>query len=107
MATLSVLKFNDPYGADRVLLALQGLQEREMINLEDAAVVSCLKATRSQPPASYRAPQAQVLWAERSGVFCLGSSSLCPSSGLRSGLGWAHSLGRWRTSESTTTSSSR
>ena len=40
MATLSVLKFNDPYGADRVLLALQGLQEREMITLEDAAVVS-------------------------------------------------------------------
>jgi uncharacterized membrane protein len=29
MATLSVLKFNDPYGADRVLLALQGLQEQE------------------------------------------------------------------------------
>jgi uncharacterized membrane protein len=40
MATLSVLKFNDPYGADRVLIALQGLQEREMITLEDAAVVS-------------------------------------------------------------------
>ena len=40
MATLSVLKFNDPYGADRVLLALQGLQEQQMINLEDAAVVS-------------------------------------------------------------------
>jgi uncharacterized membrane protein len=40
MATLSVLKFNDPYGADRVLLALQGLQERQMITLEDAAVVS-------------------------------------------------------------------
>ena len=40
MATLSVLKFNDPYGADRVLLALQGLQEQEMITLEDAAVVS-------------------------------------------------------------------
>ncbi len=40
MATLSVLKFNDPYGADRVLLALQGLQEREMITLEDAAIVS-------------------------------------------------------------------
>ena len=29
MATLSVLKFNDSYGADRVLLALQGLQEQE------------------------------------------------------------------------------
>ena len=40
MATLSVLKFNDPDGADRVLIALQGMQEREMITLEDAAVVS-------------------------------------------------------------------
>ena len=40
MATLSVLKFNDPGGADRVLIALQGMQERQMINLEDAAVVS-------------------------------------------------------------------
>ena len=40
MATLSVLKFNDPNGADRVLIALQGMQERELITLEDAAVVS-------------------------------------------------------------------
>lgn len=40
MATLSVLKFSDPDGADRVLVALQGLQERQMITLEDAAVVS-------------------------------------------------------------------
>jgi uncharacterized membrane protein len=40
VATLSVLKFNDPYGADRVLMALQGMQERELITLEDAAVVS-------------------------------------------------------------------
>ncbi len=40
MATLSVLKFNDPGGADRVLIALQGMQEREMITLQDAAVVS-------------------------------------------------------------------
>src|ERR687898_809951 len=39
MATLSVLKFNDPGGADRVLIALQGLQERQMITLQDAAVV--------------------------------------------------------------------
>jgi uncharacterized membrane protein len=39
MATLSVLKFNDPGGADRVLIALQGLQERQMITLEDVAVV--------------------------------------------------------------------
>ncbi len=40
MATLSVLKFEDPNGADRVLIALQGLQERQVITLEDAAVVS-------------------------------------------------------------------
>jgi uncharacterized membrane protein len=39
MATLSVLKFNDPGGADRVLIALEGLQERQMITLEYAAVV--------------------------------------------------------------------
>src|SRR5215210_228363 len=42
MATLSVLKFDDPGGADRVLIALQGLQERQMITLEDAAVVRWL-----------------------------------------------------------------
>ena len=46
MATLSVLKFNDPYGADRVLVALQGMQEREMITLEDAAVVSWPQGNR-------------------------------------------------------------
>ena len=40
MATLSVLKFDDPYGADRVLIALQGLHERRTITLVDAAVVS-------------------------------------------------------------------
>ena len=40
MATLSVLKFNDPSGADRVLLALQDMQERQLINLEDAAVLT-------------------------------------------------------------------
>ena len=39
MATLSVLKFNDPGGTDRVLIALQGLQERQLITLQDAAVV--------------------------------------------------------------------
>src|SRR5687767_9702095 len=40
MATLSVLKLNDPNGADRLLLAFQGMQEQQVINLEDAAVVS-------------------------------------------------------------------
>jgi uncharacterized membrane protein len=46
LATLSVLKFDDPYGADRVLIALQGLQERQMITLEDAAVVSWPRANK-------------------------------------------------------------
>jgi uncharacterized membrane protein len=46
MATLSVLKFNDPNGADRVLMALQGMQERELITLEDAAVVSWPQGNR-------------------------------------------------------------
>jgi uncharacterized membrane protein len=46
MATLSVLKFNDPYGADRVMVALQGLQEQQMITLEDAAVVSWPEGNR-------------------------------------------------------------
>jgi hypothetical protein len=38
MATLSVPKFGDPYGADPVLMALEGLQEQGTIGLEDAAV---------------------------------------------------------------------
>ena len=46
MATLSVLKFDDPYGAERVMIALQGMQEREMITLEDAAVVSWPQGNR-------------------------------------------------------------
>jgi len=46
MATLSVLKFNDPYGAERVMVALQGMQERELITLEDAAVVSWPQGNR-------------------------------------------------------------
>jgi uncharacterized membrane protein len=46
MATLSVLKFNDPYGADRVLMALQGMQERQLITLEDATVVSWPQGSR-------------------------------------------------------------
>jgi uncharacterized membrane protein len=40
MATLSVLKFDDPYGAERVLASLQDMHGRQLISLEDAAVVS-------------------------------------------------------------------
>jgi uncharacterized membrane protein len=53
LATLSVLKFNDPSGADRVLLALQGMQERQLITLQDAAVVSW--------PAERKKPQTRQL----------------------------------------------
>ena len=52
MATLSVLKFNDPGGADRVLIALQGLQEQQMITLQDASVVSWPEG-KKKPSACY------------------------------------------------------
>jgi uncharacterized membrane protein len=65
VATLSVLKFNDPSGADRVLLALQGMQERQLITLEDAAVVSW--------PADRKKPQTRQL-ASMAGVGALGGA---------------------------------
>lgn len=41
MATLTVSKFDGPSGADRTLFALQGIPERQLIDLlGDAAVVS-------------------------------------------------------------------
>jgi uncharacterized membrane protein len=72
MATLSVLKFNDPSGADRVLIALQGLQEREMITLQDAAVLSWPQGNKNLRPASYTAQLARVPWVEPSGASCSG-----------------------------------
>jgi uncharacterized membrane protein len=72
MATLSVLKFNDPGGADRVLIALEGLQERQMITLEDAAVVSCLQAPTSPRPTSFTAWPARGQAGALSGGFCSG-----------------------------------
>src|SRR3954462_4898260 len=65
MATLSALKFNDPAGADRVLLALQGMQERQLITLEDAAVVSW--------PADRKKPQTRQL-SSMTGVGALGGA---------------------------------
>jgi hypothetical protein len=40
MANLSVLKFDGPDTADRALLALEGMQQRQLISVLDAAVVS-------------------------------------------------------------------
>ena len=71
MATLSVLKFNDPYGAERVMIALQGMQERQLITLEDAAVVSWPQGNR-KPTTRHTALQAQAPAGVLSGVFCSG-----------------------------------
>jgi uncharacterized membrane protein len=65
LATLSVLKFNDPSGADRVLLALQGMQERQLITLEDAAIVTW--------PADRKKPQTRQL-SSMTGVGALGGA---------------------------------
>jgi uncharacterized membrane protein len=40
MASLTVWKFQTPYGADAALEKLQGLQAQQLINVQDAAVVS-------------------------------------------------------------------
>ena len=40
MATLSVLKFAEADGADRMISRLEDLQKMEMIKIEDAAIVS-------------------------------------------------------------------
>jgi len=72
MATLSVLKFNDPYGAERVMIALQGMQERELITLEDAAVVSWPQGNRSLLPTSYIAQLVRAQAGAHSGVSCSG-----------------------------------
>ena len=46
MATLTVVKFDDPAGAERVMFALQDMHGRQMITLEDAAVVSWPKGKK-------------------------------------------------------------
>lgn len=40
MATLTVLKFDTPEGADQMLSKVQGLQKQELIRIEDAAIVT-------------------------------------------------------------------
>ena len=46
MATLTVVKFDDPAGAERVMAALQDMHGRQLITLEDAAVVSWPKGNK-------------------------------------------------------------
>jgi uncharacterized membrane protein len=40
MATLTVLKFDTPTGADQMLRVLEGLQKQQLITVQDAAVVT-------------------------------------------------------------------
>ena len=107
VATLSVLKFNDLSGADRVLLALQGMQERHLITLQDAAIVSWPE-DRKKPKTRQLLSMAGTgatfgaLWG-----FCSGRSSLCPSSAWLSARAWGRWAVPWQTSASTMTSSSR
>jgi uncharacterized membrane protein len=72
MATLSVLKLNDPGGADRVLIVLQGLQEREMITLEDAAVVTWPEGNKKPKTRQLASTAARERWVEPSGASCSG-----------------------------------
>ena len=46
MATLTVVKFDNPAGAERVMAALQDMHGRQLITLEDAAVVSWPKGKK-------------------------------------------------------------
>jgi len=40
MATLTVLKFSDPSGAEQMLEKLRGLQKAQLIKIQDAAIVA-------------------------------------------------------------------
>ena len=40
MPTLSVIKFDNPEGADKALTILQGLQKQQLVEVQDAAVVT-------------------------------------------------------------------
>jgi uncharacterized membrane protein len=46
MATLTVVKFDDPAGAERVMAAIQDMHGRQLITLQDAAVVSWPKGKK-------------------------------------------------------------
>jgi uncharacterized membrane protein len=47
MATLTVLKFKTPNGADQMLNQIKSLQKQELIKIQDAAIVSWPKGKKS------------------------------------------------------------
>src|SRR5918998_5555682 len=83
MSTLSVLKLDDPYGTNRVLIALRGLRERWMITLVDAALVSWPqgnKRSKTRKPHSTAGAGWGAFWG-----FLLGMLFLIPL--LRAAMG--------------------
>ena len=98
MATLSVLKFDDPNGADRVLLALEGLQEQQMINLEDAAVVSWPQGNKKPKTHQLHSMAgAGASWGAFWG-FLFGLIFFVPFLGAAIGAGMGALTGPWPTS---------
>ena len=88
MATLSVLKFNDPYGAERVMVALQGMQERELITLEDAAIVSWPQGNKKPTTRQLHSTAGAGAWGAFWG-FLFGMIFFVPFLGAAIGAGWA------------------
>lgn len=62
MATLTVLKFPEADGADRMISRLEDLQKMEMIKIEDAAIVSWPEARGSPGPANSTIWPVSVPW---------------------------------------------
>ena len=62
MATLTVLKFPEADGVDRMISRLEDLQKMEMIKIEDAAIVSWPEARGSPGPANSTIWPVSVPW---------------------------------------------
>jgi uncharacterized membrane protein len=65
MATLTVLKFNTPEGAGQMLQRIQDLQKKQLIKVQDAAIVSW--------PVGKKSPKTKQL-ASMTGVGALGGA---------------------------------
>lgn len=97
MATLSVVKFGDPAGAARVLSALQDMHTRQMLTLEDAAVVSWPRGNKK--PAMPQQGVGQVALGGAFWGFLFGLIFFAPFLGAALGAGTAAVLWRSLTDE--------
>ena len=85
MATLSALKFDDPGGAYRVLIALQGMQERQMITLEGATVVSWPEGNKKPKASQIHGTSDVGAISDAFWGFLIGVIFFVPSLGVGSG----------------------